>query len=70
MTLSTGLLDFFRDLLTAVPPQMYYVPAEAHEMNDAERKRLEAILGKRIEPAAHEYYCMRPEDEETFGLIL
>ena len=70
MTLSTGLLDFFRDLLTAVPPQMYYVPAETHEMNDAERKRLEAILGKKIEPAAYAYYCVRPEDEETFGLIL
>ena len=39
-------------------------------MSDAERKRLEAILGKKIEPAAYEYYCMRPEDEETFGLIL
>ena len=70
MTLSTGLLDFFRDLLTSVPPDVYYVPAETHEMSDAERKRLEAILGKKIEPAAYEYYCVRPEGEETFGLIL
>ncbi|MBQ6066094.1 MAG: hypothetical protein IJK89_04660 [Clostridia bacterium] len=70
MTLSTGLLDFFRDLLTAVPPQAYYVPIETHEMNEAERKRLEAILGKKIEPAAYEYYCVYPEEEQSFGLIM
>ena len=70
MTLSTGLLDFFRDLLTTVPPQAYYVPIETHEMNEAERKRLEAILGRKIEPAAYEYYCVYPEEEQSFGLIM
>ena len=70
MTLSTGLLDFFRDLLTTVPQQAYYVPIETHEMNEAERKRLEAILGKKIEPAAYEYYCVYPEEEQSFGLIM
>ena len=70
MTLSTGLLDFFRDLLTVVPPQAYYVPGETHEMNEAERKRLEAILGKKIEPAAYDYYCVYPEEEQSFGLVL
>lgn len=39
-------------------------------MNTIEKLYYGHILGKKIEPAAYEYYCVRPEDEETFGLIL